>query len=82
MTNINITNFRKDIFSLVDNTIKYNEPVLINSKNGNVVMISEDEYRGLLETLYLESIPGMKDSIIEGMNTPIEDCIPASEIEW
>ena len=58
MTNTNITNFRKDIYELLDRTIKYNEPINISTKNGNAVVLSEADYNNLMETLYISSIPG------------------------
>lgn len=79
MINTNATNFRKNIFEMLDQTIKYNEPVNISTKSGNAVLISEDEYNSLVETLYLTSIPGMKEKLQEGINTPIEEC---EEFEW
>ncbi len=82
MISITATNFRKNVFGLLEQTIKYNEPVNINTKNGNAVLISEDEYRSLQETLYLMSIPGMEEKIIEGLNTPIEECIKEDEVNW
>jgi len=80
--NMNVTSFRKNIFNLLEQTIKYNEPINISTKDGNAVIVSEEDYRGLMETLYLSSIPTMKESIIEGLNTPISECIPESEVEW
>lgn len=50
MLNTNITNFRKNIFGLLEQTIKYNEPVNISTKDGNAVIISEEDYNGLMET--------------------------------
>jgi len=82
MLNTNITNFRKNIFGLLEQTIKYNEPVNISTKDGNAVIISEEDYNDLMETLYLNSIPGMREKIIEGKNTPLEECIPENEVEW
>jgi len=82
MMNTNITNFRKNIYNVMEQTIKFNEPVNISTKDGNVVMLSEADYRGLMETLYLTSIPGMKDKIIDGMNTPLEECVPEDKVEW
>jgi PHD/YefM family antitoxin component YafN of YafNO toxin-antitoxin module len=82
MLNTNITNFRKNIFGLLEQTIKYNEPVNISTKDGNAVIISEEDYNGLMETLHLCSIPGMKETIIEGMNTPLDKCVPENEVEW
>ncbi len=82
MINTNITNFRKNIFGLLEQTIKFNEPINISTKNGNAVIISEEDYNGLMETLYLSSIPNMKETIIEGLNTPIEKCISENEVQW
>ena len=82
MTNVNATNFRKNLFGMLEQTIKYNEPINISTKEGNAVLLSEEDYNGLIETLYLCSIPGMEEKIVEGINTPIEDCIPEDEVEW
>jgi antitoxin YefM len=79
MINTNATNFRKQLFELIEQTIKYNEPVNINTKNGNAVLISESEYNSLMETLYLTSIPGMKEKLENGVNTPLKEC---EEFEW
>ena len=82
MLNTNITNFRKNIFSLMEQTIKYNEPVNISTKDGNAVMISEEDYYGLMETLYLSTIPQVRDTIIEGLHTPLDECVSEDEVEW
>ncbi len=82
MLNTNITNFRKDIFKILEQTIKFNEPVNISTKDGNAVVISEEDYNGLMETLYLSSMPAVKESIIEGLNTPVSECIAEDEVDW
>ncbi len=82
MTNINITNFRKDIYELLEQTIKYNEPINISTKNGNAVVLSEEDYNNLIETLYISSIPKLKDDIINGLKEPIDECISEEEVEW
>jgi PHD/YefM family antitoxin component YafN of YafNO toxin-antitoxin module len=82
MLNTNITNFRKNIFGLLEQTIKFNEPINISTKDGNAVIISEEDYNGLMETLYLSSIPGMKELIIEGIKTSVSECVPENEVEW
>ena len=82
MKNVNITNFRKDIYELLEQTIKYNEPINITTKNGNAVVMSEEDYNSLMETLYIESIPGLKEDIIKGMNEPIEECLDEEEVKW
>lgn len=79
MMNINITNARAELFKLASSCIKYNNVININTKEGNVVMISEEDYNNLIETLYLAGIPNLLESIVEGVNTPLEDC---EKIEW
>ena len=82
MLNTNITNFRKNIFSLLEQTIKYNEPVNISTKAGNAVIISEEDYNSLIETVYLSSVPQQREKIIEGLHTPLDECLPENEVEW
>lgn len=82
MINMNITNFRKDIFNILEQTIKFNEPVNVNTKDGNAIIISEEDYNSLMETLYLSSIPGMEDKIREGLDTPLYSCVREEEVEW
>lgn len=82
MINTNATNFRKNMFHMLEQTIKYNEPVNISTKDGNAVVISEEDYNGLMETLYLCSIPNMRDMIREGIQTPASACVPEDEVEW
>ncbi len=82
MINMNITNFRKQVFSVLEQTIKFNEPVNISTKDGNAVVLSEEDYNGLMETLYLSSVPNMKERIIEGMNTPVSECVSKDEAQW
>ena len=82
MTTTTITNFRKNVFSIVQNTVRFNEPVNITTKDGNAVMISEEDYLGIMETLNLTSTPGMREKLIEGLNTPLSDTIPEEEVEW
>ena len=82
MLNINITHLRKNIFELLEQTIRFNEPINVTTKNGNAVILSEEDYNGLMETLYLSSIPGMKEKITEGLETPLSECVSDSEVEW
>ena len=82
MPTINITNARKDLYRLVENVNLYSEPALIVSKNGNAVLLSEDDWNAIQETLYLNSIEGMAESILNGAKTPVEDCISEDMVEW
>jgi PHD/YefM family antitoxin component YafN of YafNO toxin-antitoxin module len=74
MISINATNARKNLFKLIDNTAESGEVINIIGKRNNAYLVSEADWRAIEETLYLLSIPGMRESIIEGLNTPIEEC--------
>ena len=82
MTNINITNLRKNIYKLLEDAVEYNETINVSTKKGNVVILSEEDYNGLIETLYLSSIPDLKDDIIKGLKEDIDDCVDEEEVEW
>lgn len=82
MLNTTITNFRKDIFKLLEQTIRYNEPVNVSTKNGNAVILSEEDYNGMIETLYLYSIPNLKENLMEDMMKPTSEFISEDEVEW
>ncbi|MDE6595674.1 MAG: type II toxin-antitoxin system Phd/YefM family antitoxin [Oscillospiraceae bacterium] len=82
MINTNVTDFQKDIYGILENTIRYNQPVNISTKDGNAVIISEADYQNLIETLYITSIPQMKEKIADGLATPLSECIPESEVKW
>ena len=82
MLNTNVSNFRKNIFAILEQTIKYNEPVNVSTKEGNAIILSEEDYNGLMETLYLSSNPQVRDEIIEGLNTPLDECLPETEVAW
>lgn len=82
MSTINITNARKDLYNLVESVGLYHEPALIVGKKANAVLVSEDDWRAIQETLYLDSIPYLTQSILEGAKESIEDCIPEEMVEW
>ncbi len=82
MITTNITNFRKDIYKMTENTIKFNEPLYINTKEGNAILISEEEYNGMIATLELMSNKTMKDKLLDGINTSLDECISEDEVIW
>lgn len=83
MTNTNITNFRKNLFEYVDQAVTYGDVVNIATKHGNAVMMSEEDYNGLIETLHLTSIPGMTKRLHKAAAEPIEECVKYDpEEEW
>ena len=80
MNTLTASEARTRIYRLLDEVAQSHEPVHITGKRNSAVLISEDDWRAIQETLYLLSIPGMKESIIEGMQTPVEEC--AEELDW
>ena len=82
MTNTNITNFRKDIYKLLENAIKYNEPINISTKDGNAIVLSEEDYNNLIETLYISSIPKLKEELIKRKNSSNEEFVKEDEVDW
>ncbi|HIT33484.1 MAG TPA: type II toxin-antitoxin system Phd/YefM family antitoxin [Candidatus Faecousia intestinigallinarum] len=82
MLNTNITNFRKNLFTMMEQTVLYNEPLNISTKDGNAVVMSEADYRSLMETVYLLSFPGMREKLLDGEAESLSECIPESEVEW
>ena len=80
MTTITATQARTNIYSLVDEVNESHEAIQIQGKRGSAVLISEDDWRSLQETLYLSSLPGMKKSILKGMMEPVRKC--SKKLVW
>ena len=80
MTTILVGQARTKLGRLVDEAAASHEPILITGKRANAVLISEEDWRAIQETLYLFSIPGMRESIREGLQTPVEECV--KELDW
>lgn len=75
MISLNISNARNDLYKLAASCIKYNDVVSMTTKDGNVIMISEEDYRSLIESLYLAGIKGVYEDIEEVVNTPTDELI-------
>lgn len=80
MTTLTVTEARANLYKLVDEVAENHEPILITGRRTNAILISEEDWRAIEETIYLLGIPGMRESIIEGMNTPLDEF--ADEVEW
>lgn len=76
MTNTNATNFRQNAFAYFDQAVVFGDVINVSTKHGNAIVMSEEDYRGMLETLYLSSIPGMTESILASREEKTEDCQP------
>lgn len=80
MTTLNVSEARSRLYRLIDETAETHKPIFIKSKRHNAVLVSEEDWEALQETLYLISIPGMKKSIHEGLATPVSKC--SKELDW
>jgi len=80
MTTLNASEARSKLYRLIDEASESHEPILITGKRANAVLVSEEDWRAIQETIYLLSIPGMRESIREGMETPISKC--SKEVGW
>ena len=80
MTILNATEARSRLYSLIDEAAETHQPIVITGKRGNAVLVSEDDWNSIAETLHLLSVPGMRESIQEGMDAPIDECSKA--LDW
>jgi antitoxin YefM len=80
MPTLSATEARSKLYRLIDQTSLSHEPIVITSKRGNAVLLSEDDWRSIQETMYLLNIPGMRESIRDGLATHVEDC--KEELDW
>lgn len=80
MTTISATEARKQLYKLLDDVSQSHEPIQITGKRGSAVLVSEDDWRAVQETLYLVSLPGMRESILEGMATSVDEL--EDELDW
>ena len=74
MTTIKATEARANLYKLLDQAGESHEPIQITGKRSNAILISEEDWRSIQETLYLLSIPGMRESIRKGLKTPVKKC--------
>jgi prevent-host-death family protein len=80
MPTLTATEARSKLYGLIDETASSHEPIVIKGKRSNAVLISEDDWRAIQETMYLLNIPGMRDSIRDGLATPLEEC--TRKLDW
>lgn len=80
MTTLTVSHAREKLYKLVDEVALSHEPLQITGKRSNAVLVSEEDWRAIQETIYLLSIPGMRRIIREGLKTPIKKC--AKELKW
>lgn len=82
MTSVNITNLRENLYSYANDILNYGDNLEVRTKQGDIVMMSKDEYSNIMETLYLMSHPGTAKEIKEGLETDLLDCISEDGVDW
>ena len=80
MTILNATEARTRLYSLIDEAADTHQPIVITGKRGNAVLVSEEDWNSISETLHILSVSGMRESIKEGMKEPITEC--SKELDW
>lgn len=82
MESINATNARQNLYSLVQSVNASHRPIHINSKNGNAVLLSEDDWHAIEETLFLSAIPTFVDQLKRSEKESLDDMTDADDLEW
>lgn len=80
MTGITATEARSNLYRLIDEAAESHQPLVIMGKRNKAVLVSEEDWQAIQETLFLLSVPGMRESIREGMETPVDEC--DGELDW
>lgn len=80
MTAITASEARANLYRLIDEAASSHQPLLISGKRNKAVLVSEEDWNAIQETLFLLSVPGMRESIREGMEIPVDEC--AEDLDW
>ena len=80
MTTVTASEARANLYRLIDEAAASHQPLLISGKRNKVVLVSEEDWEAIQETLFLLSVPGMRESIREGLDTPVEEC--DEDLDW
>ncbi len=80
MSTLTASEARAQLYRLIDEAARSHKPIRITGKRHNAVLVSEEDWASVQETLYLLSVPGMRESIREGLKTPVEEC--EEELDW
>lgn len=80
MTILNATEARTRLYSLIDEAAHTHQPIIITGKRGNAVLVSEEDWNAISETLHLLSVPGMRESIKEGLKQDLSES--SKKLDW
>jgi prevent-host-death family protein len=82
MKTLSISEARANLFKLVERVSQSHQPVHIHGRHSNAVLLSEEDFNAIQETLYLMRVPGLYEDLKEGLKTSPEECIPDSDLKW
>ncbi len=80
MQTLTASQARSNLYNLIDETAINHEPIIITGKRNNAVLVSAEDWAAIQETMYLLSVPGMRESIVEGLRTPVSKC--TKDLPW
>jgi len=80
LATIKATDARSDLYNLIDEIAESHQPIVITGKRNNAVLVSETDWNAISETLYLLSVPGMRESVKEGLEEDVAAC--SKDIDW
>lgn len=80
MTTLSASEARANFYRLMDQAAESHQPIVISGKRNNAVLVSEEDWTAIQETLFLLSVPGMRESIMTGMEEATDSC--ATELDW
>ena len=80
MTTLNVTEARANLYNLIDQAAETHQPIVITGKRHNAILLSEEDWSAINETIYLLSVPGMRESIKEGLAQNLDEC--SRELDW
>ncbi|MBV5306773.1 MAG: type II toxin-antitoxin system Phd/YefM family antitoxin [Desulfobulbaceae bacterium] len=80
MQTLTASQARSNLYNLIDETAINHEPVIITGKRNNAVLVSAEDWAAIQETMHLLSVPGMRESIVEGLRTPVSKC--SKDLPW
>lgn len=80
MQTLTASEARANLYRLIDQANESHEPITITGKRSNAVLLSAEDWSAIQETLFLLSVPGMRESIIDGIATPVDEC--SKELDW
>jgi antitoxin YefM len=82
METLSISEARANLFKLVKQVSQFHKPIHIHGRHNNAVLLSEEDFNALQETLYIMKMPGLYQDLKEGLEAAVEDCIPDKDLKW